>query len=730
MQTIAMHIRFAHVSRLPLASPALPYARGTGAPFPARAALVLALLVPIAALAAAPPTAEDNDDDAATQVTELDAVKVKAQRTRVSAGALGTGTLLDTPFSIVSIDTALLQERQVAALGQAFFGNASVSPVGNSYGMWASLLEVRGLSLDWSNGYKINGMPFYAFGVELPMEMFEQVQLLKGASGFMYGFGSPGGIVNYVTKQPTDTPVLSVDTGFRSQSLFSTHVDAGGRFGEDNRFGYRINASSEQGDTYFGSRLDRQALAAAFDARLSPTLTVSAELLSQRRYLQRPMPYIAVNYLNGAKLLRAIDGDTALASDAAFGNTRMAYASTGLRWQFTPDWQLRADYSALSTDQRFNQEYFYLSSHNGDYVDNTFTGHNINRFEVLQALLQGHFATGPWEHQLVVGASSQHQQVWAARSSNWMASGTGNLYQLQRLQWTAQNSDGVYRSSDYLQQALFVSDTVAFTPRWSLLLGLRHTDYLQRSFASDGTRTSRYTQSPTTPTAALMFKLRTDAMLYASYVQSLEQGSVVGSNYANYGTVLPPLKSKQLEFGGKFEHAVWSVNAAVFRMQRGATYVNGDNYFVQDGEIRYQGLELEGRLHPADSWTVAASVLVMDADYARSSTALTGKRPGGYARRAATLSLEHTLVRLPALSLHADLRATGPKRLLPGKPLVAPGYLLGNVGASYLTGWKQHPLTLRAEIDNLFDRHYWVGGNYTIQPGASRTLALNARLDF
>jgi iron complex outermembrane recepter protein len=151
---------------------------------------------------------------------------------------------------------------------------------------------------------------------------------------------------------------------------------------------------------------------------------------------------------------------------------------------------------------------------------------------------------------------------------------------------------------------------------------------------------------------------------------------------------------------------------------------------VQDGETRYQGLELEGRLHPDPDWTIAASTLLMDADYQRTSAALSGKRPAGVARRAATLSLEHASAWLPGLALHADLRGTGPKRLLPGSPLLAPGYVLAAIGASYRTEWGRHPLTLRAQVDNLFDRHYWVGSDYTLQPGASRTLALNARLDF
>lgn len=85
MQIIAMHCRSPRLAQSPLATSTVPSVRGTAAPHPttrARAGLALALLAPIAALAAAPA-------DDATQVTELDAVEVQADSTRVSGGALG-----------------------------------------------------------------------------------------------------------------------------------------------------------------------------------------------------------------------------------------------------------------------------------------------------------------------------------------------------------------------------------------------------------------------------------------------------------------------------------------------------------------------------------------------------------------------------------------------------------------------------------------------------------------
>lgn len=682
-----------------------------------------------ALLAAAHARATDTTTDIGRKTTDLDAIQVNAGHAHAPAGALGQRTVLDTPFSIVSVDSATLEERQVSALSQVFFTNASVAAGGSSYGMWSSLLNVRGLSLDYTNSNKIDGTPFYSFGVEMPMEMFEQVQLLKGASGFMYGFGAPGGIVNYVTKKPTDTRILSVDAGYRSDSVWSEHVDAGGRFGAEDRYGYRLNASNEQGNVYNGARLDRQAVATAFDVRLTPDLVWSLDLLHQRRRIDQPIPYIAVNYYGASQLLPAVDGERRRAADAAFGVTRFDHGSSGLQWRINARWKAHLDYALTRTDQRFDQEYFYLLDYAGNYSDFTFTGHNINRFAVVQAMVEGSFDTGPVSHQVVAGVSQQRQTTWNARAGNFRMTGTGNLYSASRLDWHPNSDGAVYATADYLQNAAFLSDTLGFSPRWSLLAGARYTDYLQRGYGSTGARTSRYRTSPTTPTAALMFKPRPDVTAYASYVQSLEQGSVVGSTYANAGQVLAPLKSKQSELGGKIEHEGWTASAALFRIERGASYTTTDNRYVQDGQIRYQGLELEGRAHPADGWTVAASALLMDADYQRASAALAGKRPGGVARRVGTLSLEHSVASVPGLSLHGDLRATGPMRLLPGTGLTSPGYLLANAGTGYQFEWHGHPLSLRAEVLNLLNRSYWQGGNYMIQTGTPRTLALNARLD-
>src|SRR5690606_34465404 len=202
---------------------------------------------------------EASTSTSAPSATQLPAVTIQAAafddslehlNTPVNAGALGSRSQLETPFSSTVVTAADIENRQVSKLGDVFALDASVSDNSSASGAWASYLTVRGLPLDWQNSFRIDGKPFVSYVTTLPYEQFERIDLLKGASGFMYGFGAPGGMLNYVTKKPTDEPVRTLTLGYTSQSLLRESVDLGGRAGDDGRFGYRLNATHEEGTTY------------------------------------------------------------------------------------------------------------------------------------------------------------------------------------------------------------------------------------------------------------------------------------------------------------------------------------------------------------------------------------------------------------------------------------------------------------------------------------------------
>ena len=650
----------------------------------------------------------------------------------ISSGALGTRSQLDTPFSTTVVTSEDLAERQVVKLGDVFALDASVSDNSGAYSGWASYITVRGLPLDWQNGYRMDGKPFMSYGITLPYEHFEQIELLKGASGFMYGFGTPGGIVNYVSKKPTETPVRSIEVGYKSNGIWTEHVDLGGRFGTDDRFGYRLNATHEEGKTFNDGHIDRNAVSLGLDARLTRDLTWTFDTLVQKRKTTDQTPSIYTGSYAGTGLPTAVSGgNQTLVGAGQHLDTDLKLYSTGLQYQLSPDWKLGTSYGHSSSDRSRNEDIEYLKNAAGSYDDYRSDTREGHRFDQWQAMAEGRLRTGGVEHQVVLGASWQKQLNDYSSNGVFRQIGTGNIYRQNTNAYFSSTALSLYRDGDITQRAVFASDTLKLSDQWSVLAGLRHTNYEQNSYSAAGARTAQYGKSGViTPTLALMYKPAADTTLYTSYVESLEPGSLVGITYANYRDQLNPLKSRQYELGLKTERDRWSATAAAFRIERGAEYANSANVLVQDGQSIYQGLELGASTRLGSQWQLGGNLMLLDSSYERGSS-YNGNRVAGAPNFVATAQLSYAVAQMPGLKLSADAKYTGSTMLGASNRIRLPGYTLANIGASYLTRIGGHDTTFRFAINNLTNRRYWEYQyeNY-IKPGDPRTFSMSAKLDF
>jgi iron complex outermembrane receptor protein len=669
-------------------------------------------------------------------VRSLSTVTVQGKRQnapQVSSGALGTRSDLETPFSTRVVKQQDLEDRQVKALSKVFAEDSAVQALGDTYSFNAYSINVRGIPLDDYNGYKINGLPFYMTTVELPVESFESIQLLKGASGFMYGFGAPGGIINFVTKKPTEEFTFSADVGYSSDSVFSQHIDTGGRFGPDRMFGYRFNITHEQGDTYNGSHVLRNSESLSLDARLTNALTWTFDGLYQSRKVDGGIQDVMLSDFTGTSVPRAPSGRTNLSAyDDTFFNSNVYFVSSGLHWQINPEWKASVDVSHSKDERSYSGQWLDLltQGRNFDTYLNRSRGSSI--YDQVQATLEGKFSTGPIAHQVVLGVAEQWLTKKTVPSSLYTDIGSNNLYDAI----TPHTWDGTYDYSlqynnfNSQQKSLFASDTLSFLKYWSFLAGIRYTSYHQTSWTTPGTPGTVYTLTPTTPTLALMFRPRTDLLFYASYVEALEDGGTAAEGYANANQVLNPLKSKQYEVGVKYDSHPYSVSAALFRIERGAEYGNAQNVYVSNGTERVQGLELNGSVDLPAGFRVAASTSWMQGTYKETEADLVGNRVEGIPRWQATLQVSDRIPGLTGVTANAEAHYYSSMMADAGNQYVLPSYTLFNAGLSYRTTVGGHGVTLRAEVDNIFNRHYWgfLQSDY-IFIGAPRTVGLNARFD-
>jgi len=652
----------------------------------------------------------------------------------VDSGALGSRSQLETPFSTAVVTQSDIREHRPGKLGDLFVTDASVSDNSGAYDGWASYLTVRGLPLDWQNSFRIDGKPFLSYAVTLPYEHFEQVDLLKGASGFMYGFGSPGGLVNFVTKKPTDQPVREIDAGYASDSLARGHVDLGGRAGADDRFGYRLNATHEEGARPNDGSLYRDSVSLALDARLSERLTWDFQGLYQDSTATRQAPSINTGQMAGGSLPSVPRGDGSdLTGEGNYVDNAFRHYATGLAYRLSPDWKASASFSHSSTRTRRNESVFMLADGLGNYDDYRSDYGESYQFNQWQAMLEGKASTGALRHRIVLGASWQKQRNYYGANSVYEQVGTGSVHRANDNTYYSRGAFGsldLYRAADIAQKALFASDTVELGGGWSVLGGLRYTAYRQNGYDPGGARNAVYDKDVVTPTAALMYKIDPQTMAYASYVESLEPGSTVGNLYANYGETLNPLKSKQYEVGVKTERESWAASAALFRIERGAEYADAANVLVQDGESVYQGLELGASKRLGADWDLGATLMLLDSEYRKGADYL-GNRVAGAPRFVAAGRLVYRVPQLPGLSLRASAKYTGSTWLRPGNDVKVGGYAIVDLAATYETRVAGYDTTFRLAVDNVADKRYWEFqySDY-VKLGEPRSVSLTASVRF
>ena len=187
-----------------------------------------------------------------------------------------------------------------------------------------------------------------------------------------------------------------------------------------------------------------------------------------------------------------------------------------------------------------------------------------------------------------------------------------------------------------------------------------------------------------------------------------------------------------MELGAKAETDDWSATAALFRMERALTYTTPANVFTQDGEARYQGLELNGKFRLGSQWLLTASAMWLDATNQKTTGgALDGKRIQGVARERLSLYGEYRMPGLP-LTLTAGARYEGKRPTDSNNRFYVDDVTLFDMGARYETKVAGKGLSLRLNVDNLTDEAYWItfAGGSSLKQGPPRIFKLGIELEW
>jgi iron complex outermembrane receptor protein len=662
-------------------------------------------------------------------------------------GVLGTQEIKDVPFSVVSYTAKTIADQQARTLGDVLLNDASVRQSAG-FGNFSQVFTIRGLPLQ-TDDIAFNGMYGVLPRQIITTEAVERVELFKGPNAFVNGVSPQGsgigGSVNIVPKRAEDVSTRSISLDYTSDSQAGGHLDLGERFGEDNRFGARINLAEHGGDTAIDDETKRsQLIAVALDYR-GDRLRLSTDFGYQKERINQGR---SVVYPNGTSVPHVPSARDNYAQDWTWSQLEDTYGMLNGEYDLNDNWTAYAGVGAKHTRENGVYSSLYVSNQTGAARTGfLYSPHDEDNKSAI-AGLNGRFTTGPITHQMNFGLSG----IWGEQRSSYEAilvanRQPNNLYnpvQVPRPSTTYFGSDihdprivGKNRV-----KSAAVSDTLGFVDdRVLLTLGVRRqTIEVDAWNTASGVRNANYDESITTPVYGLVIKPWEHVSFYANRIEGLAQGPTAPSGgVTNIGEVFPPRRSKQTEAGVKLDWDSYGATFGVYRIEQpnsATTFRPGSTLgtFSVDGEQINKGVELNLFGEPVDGLRLLAGATWMDTELKKTSNGLTdGNRAAGVPRFQFNLGADWDIPGLKGAALSGRMLRTGGEYINAENTLSIPAWTRVDLGARYGFKADDKYITLRANVENVANKAYWASAstanNYLTQ-GEPRTLKVSATVDF
>ncbi|WP_439813864.1 TonB-dependent siderophore receptor [Zavarzinia sp. CC-PAN008] len=550
-----------------------------------------------------------------------------------------TGTKTDTPILETPQSISVITADRMEAIGAIRFQDVLGYTAGVDVANYGSdsrydFALVRGFDIFTSyyrDGLPLRGNNSWSFW-QIENYGLERVELLRGPSSVLYGQSSPGGVLNVISKRPTQEPLREIEVTLGTQSRRQVAADLSGPLDEAGEFTYRLTGLYRDAELFDGDMPDDRIYVA-------PALTWAPTERTHLTFLANYLGIRAGVYSHGIPEVGTLVPTPAggHASEATFTGDPEFNQFDQDQWQlgyefehrFSEAVQVRQNlrYAELDVDYRHVYPNGYVPVNadptdpdNYRFLDRSLFGSREHvRSFTLDNQLQLGFDTGFLRHTLLVGLDYQDSTFDQVTSFGL----DPNLFDLLAPVYGGPlvlPAPYVDATASLDQTGVYLQDQIRLGERWTLTLGGRFdtagsdvADHLAggRTMVEDDAFTGR---------AGLVYLAPNGLAPYLSYSESfvptLTFDPVSGTPFA-------PEKAHQYEVGLRYQPPGRSdlYSLALFDLTR-ENYITYDVNFVpsQTGEIQVRGLELEATFSPlADLNLILAYTWTPEADVTRSA---------------------------------------------------------------------------------------------------------------
>ncbi len=564
------------------------------------------------------------------------------------------------------------------------------------------------------NGYKDNER-FYV----RDLSTVERVEILKGHSSVLYGSGSPGGTLNYITKHPVSREINTATITLGNRDLKRLSLDKGGLLKDDDSVSYRLVATAQDAEHFYDNASnDRWVIAPSMRWKLSDRDEVRLDL--EVAHTNTPFLFGTV-YAKGQFLFDKSYIDPRAKSDRDFYNLRSVWNHS-----FSDKWSLHTSLASYHTKRDdLLIGFFYKTDEEtlrGYYrdVQDDYTQYTT------RTELRGVNLGRKNNHNIIIGIEKNKDSgaITANRITDFTLDVHNPQFDTDFRQLTGQERKYTIKNAE---AGIYAIDKIDLNSAWNLLIGGRYSAY-ETNFIEDSDNKLR-DQHTTSKSVALNYHPSPSLALYGSIAQSFSPNSGQDRN----NNFFDPKEAVQYELGVRMssndkKHAF---HAALYQIDQDNLLTSDPidrDYKILVGAKRHRGLETAITSQLSSQVNVTANYSYLDARITKNNDGLAGNTALNAPKHSGAVRLSYKPASLPKMTAHVGMVAVGKRQGDSKNTFTVPGYGRIDIGAQY----KHHKTTYSLNIANAFDKDY-IAASYLeddLYRGAPRTIWFSASHSF
>lgn len=652
----------------------------------------------------------------------------------------------ETPQGISVIDEQTLEARDADTVAEALRYVPGVNTELRGGAVTRSdLFNIRGF-INYQNFYDGLQLLYNDWNLQpqIDMQAVQQVEVFKGPTSTLYGAMPPGGMVNLISKKPLKESYNSLELSVGSNNLKEITLDSAGQLG-DSDLTYRLNALANSSDGQAEtSENERIMLAPSVDWQITDATLINLNAYYQKDpdmgiYTTLPAQGLFQDNINGD-----LDVDT-YSGDANWNKYEREILLLGYKidhqindsWNFLQNFRYQHGdayqentYSmGLAADQRTLSRNAYLTDETGKGI-------------TVDNQLSGIVMTGAVEHNLLMGVDylrldSDVGYEDAPAPDIDLYNPNHHLINGNQLSFTPGLSSQF--SLDSEQTGFYFQDQMRIG-RLVLIAGGRYDSYesKQQGVLYGKAVNAKIDQNNTSWRAGALYELDNGFSPFVSYAESFEPVGGVD----RFGNTYEPSTASQWETGVKYStpDKQTTGSVALYRIEKENVLTrdpNGTAYDkIQSGEVRSQGIEIEGRSQVTQNLNLIASYTYQDVEVTKDNSGLQGKTQVWVPDQTFTTWASYDIFNGPlaGLTLGGGVRYIGEAELDSLNSDTVPSATLVDVSLGYDLGSLDSKLdgtSVRLAANNLFDeRYYSCFDELNCWFGAERSVQASVRYDF